>query len=321
MLLLCAKRTEKESLLGVVNEECTVALTRKSTWEFFEGQSQVNGQCNLEWVGRMFRVMGAGFSTTSDSGTKCTSLIRGVLHLHLGEMESDDTLSEFWSEYLSQVSAVDCSHSGVMVNQDGDHGQLRLENMAGTFVLHCGLSLLAIVPLGIPQARFKIWNRLTCTDSSKNRKKPLPISKSIRKHDFTTSTPVVEERRISEAALRVPEPMTHVINTESVFLSDVEYYDGDVDDQVPLLRREINRMNHEHEIRLQQATVAIYAQLTEMMAQLLKQQTTVSDSSKSDFAFTETVKVEYQIAPTASTTALEGDDVKPKKDESTPSVP
>lgn len=145
---LVRKRQEEDVYHGVSTGECTVAATTASAWNYYERQSQVNGACELQWVGRVFRNVPAGFGMRSDSGTLCTSLIRDVMNLHLLEMKQDGFMDEAWDDYLARVSDTDCgagSDSDLASSDEQTQQQLDLESMGGVFVFHFGLSFVAIV--------------------------------------------------------------------------------------------------------------------------------------------------------------------------------
>lgn len=62
------KESEFETYEGVRKEICDVAITERDSWRSHEKNSEFNGECNLEWVGREYIDLSSGFATRSDSG-------------------------------------------------------------------------------------------------------------------------------------------------------------------------------------------------------------------------------------------------------------
>jgi hypothetical protein len=89
---------EEEPYLGVRRGECTLVLTTVQSWDLFQRNSKVNGDCKMSWIGRAFRFMPAGFATFSDSGTLCTNLIRDVFNIHLMEMDESGFIRQVWEK-------------------------------------------------------------------------------------------------------------------------------------------------------------------------------------------------------------------------------
>lgn len=135
---------------GVSSGECAVAITTVSSWNYFERVSTTNGNCDLEWIGRTFQFVPAGFATVADSGTYCTSLLRDVINYHFLRMKTEGFLEEAWNEHLTKTTDWNCNAQGTNTNEaDGDSGQLTLQNMGGVFIFHAmltgGALLLALV--------------------------------------------------------------------------------------------------------------------------------------------------------------------------------
>lgn len=142
--ILIKKKTEGDMYGGLRNGDCLVIATNAGSWAYWEKEATVNEDCALEWVGRIFRIFPAGFATKSDSGTLCTSLIRDVLNLHMLQMKEDGFLEEAWNQYLARMATVDCTLEDTALDDDNEQQQLDIQNMAGVFVFHFGLSLVAI---------------------------------------------------------------------------------------------------------------------------------------------------------------------------------
>jgi hypothetical protein len=139
------KKLEDEVYLGIVSGECGIAVVTMSSWEYFERDAEVNGGCHLNWVGRTFRFVSAGFATVSDSGALCTSLIRDVLNLHLMRMKEEDVLDEAWDNHLKRTETIDCVSRKKNDVIDTHSGQLDLSNMGGIFLFHIVLSVAALL--------------------------------------------------------------------------------------------------------------------------------------------------------------------------------
>jgi hypothetical protein len=128
-------QTELEMYERVRNGTCQVMLTTMSSWNEYEGDATVNGDCRLGWIGRVFLEGEGGFAVKSDSGTLCSSLVRDVFNLHMEEMKDDGFLQSTWDDFLKRHETVDCM-GNVGTEEDNNSNQLSLNAMGGTFVLH-----------------------------------------------------------------------------------------------------------------------------------------------------------------------------------------
>jgi hypothetical protein len=135
------KLVEKDIYVAVRSGECEIALDTFSSWQEFSRDSSVNGDCQMSWIGRVFREGEAGFATISDSGSLCTSLIRDVVNLLLVEMFEDGFIDRAWENELDQIAG-QCDSD--IDSQDDNSGQLTIQAMGGTFILHFGLTAVAI---------------------------------------------------------------------------------------------------------------------------------------------------------------------------------
>lgn len=143
---LVRKDIEDDVFLGVADGECDLAITSVGSWDRYRGRSLVNANCNLAWVGRIFRFSEGGFATRGDSGTLCTNLVRDAFNLHLLEMEQEGFIEKAWERELERTSDIDCDASGSSDNtENDDSSQLGLQDMGGLFIIHYGLSVLAIL--------------------------------------------------------------------------------------------------------------------------------------------------------------------------------
>lgn len=130
--------------------DCRLVLTTVTEWEQDSRDPLINKNCDLNWVGRVYKFLPAGFATLSDSGILCTSLIRAVLNLHILEMEDDGFIQRETQKALEQEmpNPQDCSDgqdSSSENNGQGEDTQLTLQNMGGLFI--CLYSLVALTVL------------------------------------------------------------------------------------------------------------------------------------------------------------------------------
>ena len=132
-----------ESLL---DGECNLAILSMNEWVQAKINKEFNGECNLEWVGRVINFLEAGFALKSDSGRLCTSLIQDVLNVHLNDMKSDGTMDLIQTKFLSKSQDVACDAIEAAEKSAGDEfGVLSLKEMAGPFVNHAAATVLAIL--------------------------------------------------------------------------------------------------------------------------------------------------------------------------------
>jgi hypothetical protein len=142
---------------------CRLVLTTITQWERDRRNPNANPHCDLQWVGRVFRFLPAGFATQSDSGLKCTSLVRDVLGLHLIEMDEEGFIEQATKEVLDADAQQDCdgtSDSGATTTSsstgDGtsdpsaDETQLTIQNLGGLFI--CLYSMIGVSIL------MAVWN-------------------------------------------------------------------------------------------------------------------------------------------------------------------
>lgn len=128
-------KTEGAMYQSLLDGTCEIALTTVASFNEYKANKDFNNECSLSWIGRSFKPGTGGFATKSDSGSKCTSLIRDVLNLHLNEMKSQDILDKLWEDHLEKRASIDCD-AGADSLIDDDSGQLSLQAMGGTFIIH-----------------------------------------------------------------------------------------------------------------------------------------------------------------------------------------
>ena len=97
---------------GVRTGVCDIALTEVTSWEIFQQDATINGDCSLTWVGKPFVNIPASFGVKGDAGSLCTSLLRDVFNLYLHDMEIDGTIDELWDEHIQREATISCSANG-----------------------------------------------------------------------------------------------------------------------------------------------------------------------------------------------------------------
>jgi hypothetical protein len=150
--ILVRKKIEDDIFFGVIRGECTLAITNVGTWDNYKDRSEVNPGCQIDWIGRVFKFIQAGFASLSDSGTLCSSLIKDVLNVHLTEMNEDGSIQQAWRRHLEETSDISCNSDTQDTNSDGS-SQLSLQDMGGLFIIHYIVTVLAIC-----MAVFTRWN-------------------------------------------------------------------------------------------------------------------------------------------------------------------
>ena len=147
---LVRKRFEGEVFEGVKNGECRIAVTPVNTYEVYVRTNTVNKDCSLKSDKSVITILGAGIATAIDTGTYCTSLIDNVIDLHMTQMKADGFIEQAWNTHLSRIGDSSClaEESSVTEQQlkggDSDNAPLSLAEMAGIFICHAILSILAL---------------------------------------------------------------------------------------------------------------------------------------------------------------------------------
>jgi len=139
----------RESWYGA-NQGCGVGLTNLGTFQLYQRNKSVNWDCSLTTQQRVVQNLPAGFATAVDTGIKCTSLVSYVMNLHLNEMLADGFVARAWKEHLDRISSTTCSGDGLENNTSGEDNadenfSLSLQDMAGIFILHVALTVLAVL--------------------------------------------------------------------------------------------------------------------------------------------------------------------------------
>jgi len=110
-------------------------------WYKFAATKAANANCSLEWVGKLVQYQQNGLVTVSDSGLKCTSLVRDVLDLHMKNMKSDGFVDRAKALWVESGTDLSCDQEAASV----ETGQLGVKEMGGTFIIHAFLSAVALV--------------------------------------------------------------------------------------------------------------------------------------------------------------------------------
>jgi hypothetical protein len=97
---------------GVNNGDCLIAITTVSSWESYQYDETVNGDCNLAYIGRIWSDVPAGFATWADSGRYCTSLLRDVINLEMSRLKENGFLADAWAEHTQKTGTLTIYETG-----------------------------------------------------------------------------------------------------------------------------------------------------------------------------------------------------------------
>jgi hypothetical protein len=127
-----------------VEQGCGAVLTNLGTFENYKNNVEVNWDCSLTTERRVIQSLPAGFATSVDIGSYCTSLISYVLNLYITEMIQDGFVAVAWANHVKKISNVSCpSHTAIAIDTD-DKFSLSLNDMAGIFIVHVILMAVAV---------------------------------------------------------------------------------------------------------------------------------------------------------------------------------
>ena len=104
----------------VTDGTCAIALTSIWQWDIARRDRTINDECQLEWIGRVFRFAKSGFATLSDSGLLCSNLIRDVLSAHITAMIDDGTVQKITTDYLESIETVNCDSGHAIYTDDSE---------------------------------------------------------------------------------------------------------------------------------------------------------------------------------------------------------
>lgn len=134
----------EDQFQGLNAGKCDLAVTEVYSWEYWERQSNVNSNCNLEWIGKAYKFIPAGFATISDSGSKCTSLITDVINYWMWNLKEEGFIDQAWQNHLDRLATKTCAQEE-STDSSQSTTQMTMENMGGIFVFHGMLSVLSII--------------------------------------------------------------------------------------------------------------------------------------------------------------------------------
>mmetsp|Transcript_13230 Transcript_13230/g.20618 ORF Transcript_13230/g.20618 Transcript_13230/m.20618 type:complete len:577 (+) Transcript_13230:109-1839(+) len=152
------KETEEESLLGVKNDECDLCLMSLQSWQRYEGDREYNGDCDLQWIGRVVHFVQGSLAFKNDAGNLCTSLIQDVIHTHLVEMKVDGFIDKAWTDFFARSQDINCSNESGNDVDPLQSLQLTVKQMAGTFVVHAFFGAFALLMTAAPFLRRRFKN-------------------------------------------------------------------------------------------------------------------------------------------------------------------
>ena len=141
---LVRKNSARATFEGVLQGECTIALTTASFWDEWKRDATLNGDCALEHVGQVFQHKVGGFATRADSGTLCSSFIGDVLNYHLYNMKAVGFIDEARRNHVARTGEVHCEQPVMSKADEEVSGQLNFVNMGGIFLLHWSVTFVAI---------------------------------------------------------------------------------------------------------------------------------------------------------------------------------
>ena len=160
--VLVRKPSKLELHQALKNGECMVAVVPVSEYEQYSRYSSVNADCALQWSGKVEKIVPAGFASDVDTGTLCTSLVSHVLDLHLLEMKADGFIEREWQAYLQRTGDHNCVSSVDSNADDADETfSLGVSEMAGIFIIHLMLLVLAVLVALIQSYRLKLVQNIS----------------------------------------------------------------------------------------------------------------------------------------------------------------
>jgi len=178
---LIRQPTEYDSLRGVANGDCDIAAVPAGTWKT-RRRDEVIGECQLEWIGRKYKEIPAGFATRRDVGTKCTSLIADVIDIHIRDMIEEGFVDEAWENHLTSLfGPPSCPATKGDDENALDDVRLNMKNMGGIFILH--FSIMGLVLL------LTLYQRLSGRTKARNERlhqeeRAAFINKMKEQHDM-----------------------------------------------------------------------------------------------------------------------------------------
>mmetsp|Transcript_38959 Transcript_38959/g.54863 ORF Transcript_38959/g.54863 Transcript_38959/m.54863 type:complete len:604 (+) Transcript_38959:240-2051(+) len=209
--------SEEEVFHGLNRGECMAAASQLSAFQVYAKTYRTNGSCNLRWDGRFVQVIPSGMATAVDTGTLCTSLITYVIDVHMARMKADGFIEEAWNDHLQKIGDHECL-SNTLGAEGGDgsdwKSSLSINDLGGIFIIHVGLSAVAII---ITFIQFFYWKGHSHTEMKRRLKFQSDDGdddqneKTAQSNDLTYPSPLtvddqlLQPRRASAGLTRVQD--------------------------------------------------------------------------------------------------------------------
>jgi hypothetical protein len=120
----------RDSAIALSSGLCQGAILSNADFELSAQMKLTNPNCNLEEVGKPFRVFDAGFVYYEDYNNYCTSFLASALNVHLLNLRATGELDQLWQNNLLAMSDLTCTETPVASLS------LDINNMAGVFVIY-----------------------------------------------------------------------------------------------------------------------------------------------------------------------------------------
>ena len=148
-------RNEEDLYALMRDAKCKGAITFNQYWHQYLNKKVVNAvegkpRCQIvSPAGSRFFPGEGGFAVKADAGGKdgrCSSLVREVLDLHMNEMQNDGFVQKALESFFNAQSEIHppCVSEGAAQSLSSDT-TTRVQGMAGTFIIHCAFSILAVI--------------------------------------------------------------------------------------------------------------------------------------------------------------------------------
>ena len=148
-------RNEEDLYALMRDAKCKGAITFNQYWHQYLNKKVVNAvegkpRCQIvSPAGSRFFSGEGGFAVKADAGGKdgrCSSLVREVLDLHMNEMWNDGFVQKALESFFNAQSEIHppCVSEGAAQSLSSDT-TTRVQGMAGTFIIHCAFSILAVI--------------------------------------------------------------------------------------------------------------------------------------------------------------------------------
>jgi len=167
------KELEGDVLHGLWETDgCEMAAVPTQSFFRYKKLSSLNNDCSLRWLGRTIHSVNAGFATSIDTGTFCTSLISYVFDIHMLELKADGVLDQVWEEYHRWSTDQTCreDESPKSYGNDGsEEKSLSIQDLLGIFLFHLFLCTVSIL-MALCQHYLKKHPFCSFEENTSNRK-------------------------------------------------------------------------------------------------------------------------------------------------------